>query len=179
MVPYLIPTQLHEGGGKVLGQKIKDMKISVDTGSRLGEIVVESGFQLSDSEHSEEYVLELDILVVSAGIRPRDERARNSSVAGGQRGGSGVNDQIQSSAGLLFGALMSYAFVAWTMKSVGKAANDMVKNCLRQFPKIIGPEKMMPGDDKCIKISTRASLRDMLAPIALVILAPLVAGMGF
>merc|ERR1719247_4013113 len=37
--------------------------------------------------------------------------------------------------GLLFGAMMPYCFAAWTMKSVGEAANDMVKECLRQFPK--------------------------------------------
>merc|ERR1712217_986201 len=39
--------------------------------------------------------------------------------------------------GLLFGAMMPYAFAAWTMKSVGKAADDMLKECLRQFPKIM------------------------------------------
>merc|ERR1719221_1668165 len=37
--------------------------------------------------------------------------------------------------GLLFGAMMPYAFAAWTMKSVGLAANDMLKECLSQFPK--------------------------------------------
>merc|ERR1711997_386639 len=42
--------------------------------------------------------------------------------------------------GLLFGAMMPYAFTAWTMKSVGKAANDMVKECLEQFPKIMDKE---------------------------------------
>jgi len=41
--------------------------------------------------------------------------------------------------GLLFGAMMPYAFAAWTMKSVGIAANDMLKECLRQFPMIMGP----------------------------------------
>jgi len=81
--------------------------------------------------------------------------------------------------GLLFGAMMPYAFAAWTMKSVGKAANDMVKECLEQFPKIMGPEKMTPDYEKCIRISTEASLREMLAPGALVILSPLVAGLGF
>jgi len=81
--------------------------------------------------------------------------------------------------GLLFGAMMPYAFAAWTMKSVGEAANEMVKECLRQFPKIMGPEKMTPDYEKCIRISTDASLREMLAPGALVILSPLVAGMGF
>merc|ERR1711948_37811 len=58
--------------------------------------------------------------------------------------------------GLLFGAMMPYAFAAWTMKSVGKAANDMVKECLEQFPKIMGPERMTPDYEKCIRISTEA-----------------------
>merc|ERR1719409_2016384 len=71
--------------------------------------------------------------------------------------------------GLLFGAMMPYAFAAWTMKSVGTAANDMLKECLSQFPKIMGPERMVPDYDKCIRISTEASLREMLAPGALVI----------
>merc|ERR1719182_685548 len=80
--------------------------------------------------------------------------------------------------GLLFGAMMPYAFAAWTMKSVGEAANDMVKECLRQFPKIMdGTAK--PDYHGCIKISTNASLREMIAPGALVILSPIVAGLGF
>merc|ERR1719296_489474 len=80
--------------------------------------------------------------------------------------------------GLLFGAMMPYAFAAMTMKSVGKAANDMVKECLEQFPKIMN-ESMTPDYEKCIRISTEASLREMIAPGALVILSPLVAGLGF
>ena len=81
--------------------------------------------------------------------------------------------------GLLYGAMMPYAFAAWTMKSVGMAANDMLQECLRQFPKIMGPEKAEPDYDTCIRISTEASLREMIAPGALVILSPLVAGIGF
>jgi len=80
--------------------------------------------------------------------------------------------------GLLFGAMMPYAFAAWTMKSVGKAANDMAKECVPQFLKIIGKE-MTPDYERCIKNSTKASLRAMIAPGALVILSPLVAGLGF
>merc|ERR1719405_426411 len=73
---------------------------------------------------------------------------------------------------------MPYAFAAWTMKSVGEAANDMVKECLKQFPDIMaGTAK--PDYHGCIKISTQASLREMLAPGALVIFSPLVAGLGF
>merc|ERR1711871_1337833 len=80
--------------------------------------------------------------------------------------------------GLLFGAMMPYAFAAWTMKSVGKAANDMVVECLEQFPKIMSGE-MQPDYERCISISTKASLREMIAPGALVIFSPLVAGLGF
>merc|ERR1712178_89000 len=42
--------------------------------------------------------------------------------------------------GLLFGAMMPYAFAALTMKSVGKAANEMVKECLQQFPEILSTD---------------------------------------
>merc|ERR1712117_157846 len=82
--------------------------------------------------------------------------------------------------GLLFGAMMPCAFAAWTMKSVGKAANDMVKECLAQFPKIMDKENPAEPDyERCIRISTQASLKEMIAPGALVILSPLVAGLGF
>merc|ERR1719498_367843 len=80
--------------------------------------------------------------------------------------------------GLLYGAMMPYAFAAWTMKSVGEAANDMVKECLGQFPNIMnGTAK--PDYHRCIKISTEASLREMIRPGLLVICSPLVAGLGF
>merc|ERR1712113_1255045 len=80
--------------------------------------------------------------------------------------------------GLLLGAMMPYAFAAWTMKSVGKAANDMVKECLEQFPNIMNGSAQ-PDYEKCIRISTQASLKEMIAPGALVIFSPLVAGLGF
>jgi H(+)-translocating pyrophosphatase len=80
--------------------------------------------------------------------------------------------------GLLFGAMMPYAFAAWTMKSVGEAANDMVKECQEQFPGIMDGTKE-PDYEKCIRISTVASLREMIRPGLLVILSPLVAGLGF
>ncbi|KAF4718682.1 hypothetical protein FOZ63_025302, partial [Perkinsus olseni] len=78
-------------------------------------------------------------------------------------------------AGVLYGAMMPYAFSALTMKSVGKAATDMVDECMRQFPKIINGEAP-PDYTRCISISTSASLKEMILPGALVILSPLVFG---
>merc|ERR1719277_1366858 len=75
--------------------------------------------------------------------------------------------------GLLFGAMMPYAFAAWTMKSVGTAANDMYEECMTQFPKIMAPKGSAmyapPDYKKCIRISTEASLKEMIAPGLLVI----------
>jgi inorganic pyrophosphatase len=80
--------------------------------------------------------------------------------------------------GLLFGAMMPYAFAAWTMKSVGEAANDMVVECNRQFPGIMNGTAQ-PDYTRCIMISTEASLKEMVKPGLLVICSPLVVGLGF
>jgi len=81
-------------------------------------------------------------------------------------------------SGLLLGALLPYAFSAMTMRSVGEAATKMVNECMRQFPDILAGTKA-PDYEKCISISTQASLREMIAPGLLVILSPLVCGLAF
>eukprot|EP00923_Selenidium_pygospionis_P002253 GHVN01003481.1.p1 GENE.GHVN01003481.1~~GHVN01003481.1.p1 ORF type:complete len:223 (-),score=29.50 GHVN01003481.1:1109-1777(-) len=80
--------------------------------------------------------------------------------------------------GLLYGAMMPYAFSAMTMKSVGTAANDMVSECLRQFEEIFN-DNAKPDYARCISISTTASLKQMVAPGCLVIFSPIVAGCVF
>jgi K(+)-stimulated pyrophosphate-energized sodium pump len=83
--------------------------------------------------------------------------------------------------GLLFGAMLPFVFSAMTMKSVGKAALDMVVEVRRQFKEIPG---LMEGTgkpeyDKCVDISTKASLREMIAPGLLVLLSPILMGYLF
>jgi len=86
-------------------------------------------------------------------------------------------------AGLLVGAMLPYWFSAMTMKSVGMAANAMVMEIKRQFdanPNLLVPNHPdRPDYDTCIKISTDASLREMIAPGALVMLSPIVCGVLF
>merc|ERR1712151_739773 len=55
----------------------------------------------------------------------------------------------------------------------------MVAECKRQFEMGVVEGKVEPDYEQCIKISTDASLREMIAPGALVILSPIVAGLGF
>jgi inorganic pyrophosphatase len=64
------------------------------------------------------------------------------------------------------------------MRSVGQAANDMVQECRRQFPAILAGTAQ-PDYEKCISISTQASLKEMIMPGMLVILSPLVLGLLF
>merc|ERR1719162_743330 len=80
--------------------------------------------------------------------------------------------------GLLVGAMLPFAFSALTMKSVGKAANQMVQECFRQFPLILN-ENVEPDYQRCIAISTQASLNEMIAPGCLVVLSPIVMGLAF
>lgn len=81
---------------------------------------------------------------------------------------------------LLIGAMLPYAFSAMTMKSVGSAAQSMVAEVRRQFrdPKIRSGE-VDPDYESCIKVSTAASLREMIAPGLLVVLTPIFFGVVF
>merc|ERR1719329_2129 len=97
--------------------------------------------------------------------------------------------------GLILGAMLPYAFSACTMRSVSDAADAMYRECEDQIPKILAVKKFkkdqikvenydaawekLPNYNKCILMSTKASIREMLVPGAMVILGPLVAGLGF
>jgi inorganic pyrophosphatase len=83
--------------------------------------------------------------------------------------------------GLLVGAMLPYWFSAMTMKSVGSAALKMVEEVRRQFITIPGlmEGRAAPDYARCVRISTDASLKEMMPPGALVLLAPLVAGTFF
>jgi len=86
-------------------------------------------------------------------------------------------------AGLLIGAMLPYWFTAMTMKAVGDTAYDMMDFIIKDYQS--GQEakaaglKYMPDYEGCIKISTEASLKKMVAPGVLVIGSPLLAGFIF
>merc|ERR1712100_39919 len=101
-------------------------------------------------------------------------------------------------SGLLFGAMLPCLFAALTMISVGKAAAEIIDEVRRQFREIKHPtsgvtlracierasrgetipedEDVEPDSDKCVMISTRSSVTEMIAPGAYAVLAPLFIG---
>jgi inorganic pyrophosphatase len=74
-------------------------------------------------------------------------------------------------SGLLLGAMLPYLFSAFTIRSVNKAAFGMVTEVRRQIKENPGilDGSVEPDYRACIRISTRASLIEMIAPGALVI----------
>jgi len=82
-------------------------------------------------------------------------------------------------SGLLIGAMLPYAFSALTMAAVGSAANEMIVEIKRQFDSEHHKSGGAPDYDKCIAISTKASLEKMIAPGLLVIGTPFLVGVFF
>ncbi|MGB6127457.1 MAG: sodium-translocating pyrophosphatase [Psychrilyobacter sp.] len=82
-------------------------------------------------------------------------------------------------AGLFIGGMLTFLFSALTMTAVGKAAMEMVEEVRRQFRENPGimDYTVKPDHKRCIDISTRSSLREMVVPGLLAVLAPVVIGL--
>jgi inorganic pyrophosphatase len=95
-------------------------------------------------------------------------------------------------SGILIGSMMPMLFAALTMISVGKAAAEIIVEVRRQFSEVPGlraciekatqgldipeAEDVLPDSDRCVAISTRSSVREMVAPGLYAILIPLMVG---
>ncbi|MCH9726298.1 MAG: nitrite reductase large subunit NirB [Planctomycetes bacterium] len=93
--PRLMPRQIDDAGSKILVQKIEELGVQVHLNKATDEVLGESkvtGIRFQDGEE-----LDLDMIIVSAGIRPRDELARECALEVGERGGILVNDSLQTS----------------------------------------------------------------------------------
>ena len=81
-------------------------------------------------------------------------------------------------AALFIGGMIPVIFSALAMQSVGKATMDMVNEVRRQFREIPGimEGKGTPEYGKCVDISTKAALREMMLPGAITIITPIIIG---
>jgi K(+)-stimulated pyrophosphate-energized sodium pump len=84
-------------------------------------------------------------------------------------------------AGLFVGGMIPFIFSALCIQAVGKAAMDMVQEVRRQFREIPGimEYKAKPEYEKCVAISTQASLREMILPGAIALITPVIVGFTF
>ena len=84
-------------------------------------------------------------------------------------------------AGLFVGGMIPFIFSSLCIAAVGRAAMAMVVEVRRQFKEIPGimEYKAKPEYDKCVAISTQASLREMMLPGAIALITPVVVGFAF
>ncbi len=84
-------------------------------------------------------------------------------------------------AGLFVGGMIPFIFSALCISAVGRAAMDMVQEVRRQFREIPGimEYKAKPEYEKCVAISTEASIREMMLPGAIALIVPIIVGFIF
>ncbi|MBD5782429.1 nitrite reductase large subunit [Pelagicoccus sp. NFK12] len=98
--PRLMPRQIDEAGGEILKDIIESRGLSVHLNKATTEILGDGKvFGMSFKDGSS---LEVDMIVVSAGIRPRDELARDCGLEVGPRGGVVVDDKLQTNDPSIF-----------------------------------------------------------------------------
>ena len=107
---------------------------------------------------------------IAAGTIPGFDKANDMSLA---------NPTVI--VGLLIGAMLPFLFSAFAMRAVGKAAFAMVEEVRRQFREMPGILKgeVDPDYERCVTISTKGALNQMVAPGLLAVLSPIVVGMVF
>ncbi|MFC1929318.1 sodium-translocating pyrophosphatase [Chloroflexota bacterium] len=94
--------------------------------------------------------------------------------------------RIEVFVGALLAAMIVYLFSALAIKAVGRTASKIIEEVRRQFradPEILNPKDPahphIPDYGKAVDITTRAGLKEMIAPGLLVVLAPIVIGVVF
>jgi len=145
--PRLMTVQVDDGGGRVLRHKIEELGVAVHTGKNTTEIVdcatATHRMQFADGSH-----LDTDMIVFSAGIRPRDELARSSGLEIGARGGIVIDDTCRTVDPDIY-AIGECA--AWTGQVFGLVAPgyDMARVAARHM---LGEDVAFAGADMSTKL---------------------------
>jgi nitrite reductase (NADH) large subunit len=95
LAPRLMPLQVDEGGGGLLRRLIERLDVTVHAGTGTQSIAADRGRLLAKLGNGTE--LDVDLVVFSAGVRPRDQLARETGLAVGERGGVAVGPDCVTS----------------------------------------------------------------------------------
>jgi nitrite reductase (NADH) large subunit len=130
--PRLMPRQLDQGASDMLQSKIEELNIGIHLNKATQYIDGEES--IKGMMFAEDELLKVDMLVISAGIKPRDELARVSGLEVGERGGVVVNNQMLTSDPYIYAigevALytgMIYGLVAPGYEMADVAAEQILK----------------------------------------------------
>jgi nitrite reductase (NADH) large subunit len=93
--PRLMPRQIDETGSNLLQSKLEGLGLKILTNTNTSQILGDD--RITGMQFVNDVTIDVDMLVISAGIKPRDELAKLSGLAVGQRGGIIVNEKLQTS----------------------------------------------------------------------------------
>jgi nitrite reductase (NADH) large subunit len=161
LAPRLMPRQVDEAGGRTLREKIEGMGVRVHLGKSTREFVGNGkveGLAFTDGE-----TLAVDMVVISAGISPRDELARDCGLEVGPRGGVVVDDFLQTSDSAVFaiGEVAWHRGMIYGLVAPGYEMADIVA------ANLTGSQRVFAGFDMSTKLKLLgvdvASFGDILA----------------
>jgi nitrite reductase (NADH) large subunit len=158
--PQLLPLQLDPRGGKLARQRIEDLGIRIRVNARAVCITSNGGRRVLHFAGQSEPPLEVDLIVIAAGVKPRDELARACGLEIGGRGGVAVNSLLQTSDPNIFaiGECASYKDATYGLVApayrMAEVLADRLSGCAREFSgadlstrlKVFGVEVAVLGD---------------------------------
>ncbi len=144
--PRLMPRQIDDAGSKLLQGKLEALGLTVHTSKNTSTINGDNSIQ--SMSFSDNTTLEVDMLVISAGIKPRDELARSCGIEVGNRGGIVVNEKLQTTDPSIFaiGECALHNGMIYGLVAPGYDMADVVVDNL------IGGEKSFYGFDMSTKL---------------------------
>ncbi|MFD2148035.1 FAD-dependent oxidoreductase [Mucilaginibacter antarcticus] len=140
--PRLMPRQIDSAGSAMLQSKLKELGLNIHLNKSTSYI---GGEGKIDALHfNDESVLPIDMLVISAGIRPRDELAKLAGLHVGTRGGILVNDKMQTNDEAIFaiGECALYEGMIYGLVAPGYEMAEVVASQLIGGSKLFYPYDM-------------------------------------
>ncbi|WP_128545511.1 nitrite reductase large subunit NirB [Larkinella soli] len=155
--PRLMPRQLDSAGAGILKAKMEAIGVSIHLSKNTTHF--EGYDRVAGLRFADDTVLDADMVIISAGIKPRDELARKIGLAIGPRGGIVVNDAMQTSDPAIYAvgecALhggMIYGLVAPAYEMADVVASAIAKHADLESERAAGPTKLFTGFDMSTKL---------------------------
>ncbi|ANQ49090.2 nitrite reductase large subunit [Flammeovirga sp. MY04] len=124
--PRLMPRQLDEVGGELLKSKMEDLGVEILLGKATSQIAGEDS--MTGMDFSDDTSLDVEMLIISAGIRPRDELGKEAGLEVAERGGFVVNSLMQTNDPEIFaiGECASYENMIYGLVAPGYDMAEVV-----------------------------------------------------
>jgi nitrite reductase (NADH) large subunit len=144
--PRLMPRQVDEAGARTLLEKIESMNVRVHLGKSTREFL--GNGKVQGLAFADEGRLDVDMVVISAGIRPRDELARACGLEIGPRGGIVVDDAMRTSDPDIFaiGEVAAHRDMVYGLVAPGYAMAEVAA------ANLVGEPRTFPGFDMSTKL---------------------------